>query len=158
MSEGEDVRRAYDEPDIDHDRLIAEIDRMARGEYARASDASESAAVTKEFLELTNLNGQALSWLKSIVKKMPKKDGQMKAMDVIRSLEVGLPMVKSHVAGQGSMEMDLEGPDNEDHADDPQAVEPLDWDGDKETAEFEDAADDALGDDTVTPIDFAAGR
>ena len=158
MNEGAEVRQAFDGPKVEHDALINEIDRMSRGEYARASDASESAAKTKEFLDDTGLNGQALSWLKSIVKKMPKKDGQMKAMDVIRSLEVGLPMVKSHVAGQGSMEMDLEGPDNEDQADDPQAVEPLDWDGDKETAEFEDAADDALGDDTVTPIDFAAGR
>lgn len=99
-SEGAAVRVAMDGPTVDHDDLIGAIEARMREEYARSSDASESAAKTTQFLEKTGLNGQAFSWLKSILKKLPKKDGQAKAMDIIRSLEVGLPMVKSHVGGQ----------------------------------------------------------
>ncbi len=92
---------------VEHDALIQQILDRSAEEYARSSDAGESAAKVKEFLEATNLNSQAFSWLKSILKKLPKKDGQAKAMDIIRSLRVGLDMIEDHVQGQGTTEMDL---------------------------------------------------
>lgn len=109
-SEGAKVREAYDGPNVDHDDLIDFLEARMREEHERSSDASESAAKTAEFIEETGLNTQATSWMKSILKKLPKKDGQSKAMDIIRSLEIGLPMIKAHVAGQGSGEMDLGDP------------------------------------------------
>lgn len=153
--EGKETRLAYDGPDVEHDKLMAEIDRMSRGEHERASDASESAALTKTFLEDTGMNGQALSWLKSIVKKLPKKDGQAKAMDIIRSLKVGLPMVENHVGGQGTAEMDLEGPQDEAEGEPEDQDIPESEAEDAETEEFNTAVDEAMGDDdVVTPIDF----
>lgn len=157
--EGKTVRQAFDGPQVDHDKLIAEIDRMSRGEYERASDASESAAQTKEFLEETGMNGQALGWLKAIVKKLPKKDGQAKAMDIIRSLKVGLPMVENHVAGQGTAEMDLGEPDDTGEAEEAPVENPEPEVQDEETAEFNAAVDEHMGDDSdvVTPLDFNGG-
>lgn len=143
MGEGRDVRLAYDGPTFEHDALISEIERQARDEHARSADASESAAKTSEFIEETGINSQALAWLKTIVKKMPKKDGQAKAMDIIRSLEAGLPMIRAHVEGQGTGEMFPDEPE----ADAPTGVE--DEPEDDETAEF-----NAAVDETVKPIDF----
>ncbi len=130
MSEGKEVREAFDGPQIDHDELIAELEARIREEHARSSDASESAAKIAQFIEDTGVNSQALGWAKTILKKLPKKDGQHKAMDIIRSLEAMLPMLKDHVGGQGTAEMDLD-PDDE---------------ADAETTGYDD--------DTVTPIDF----
>ncbi len=112
-SEGAEVREAFDGPKVEHDALIDQIQERSAEEYSRASDAGESAAKVKEFLEETGLNSQAFSWLKSILKKLPKKDGQAKAMDVIRSLKTGLPMIEAHVAGQGTVEMELPEPQAE---------------------------------------------
>ena len=105
MSDGKEVRQAYDGPDLDHDALIAEIEARSSEEYARGSDAGESSAKTKEFLEETGMNSQAFTWCKSILKKLPKKDGQAKAMDIIRSLNTALPMIEAHVAGQSTPDM-----------------------------------------------------
>ena len=93
--------------EVSHDDLLAQIQVRAAEEYERQSDAGESAAKLTEFLDETGMNGQAFSWLKSIIKKLPKKNGEQKAMDVIRSLELGLPMIKAHVQGQQS-EMPLD--------------------------------------------------
>jgi hypothetical protein len=162
-SEGAEVRKAFDGPTVEHDELIGQIEAMARDEHARSSDASESGARLKPFIEKTGLNTQVFSWMKTIVKKLPKKDGQSKAMDVIRSIEVALPMIKAHVSGQGTAEMDLggepapepakakstrkpkEAPKGND-ADDDGAVDP-------ERAEFNRAVDEV-----VTPIDFGGAR
>jgi hypothetical protein len=144
MGEGREVRLAYDGPSFDHDGLISEIERIAREEHSRSSDASESAAKTAEFIEETGINSQALSWLKAIVKKLPKKDGQAKAMDIIRSLEAGLPMVRAHVEGQGTAEMFPDEPEEEA----PTGVD--DNPDDAETAEF-----NAEVDKVVQPIDFS---
>lgn len=145
-SEGAEVRDAYDGPEVEHDALIGQIEARAREQHARSSDASESAAKVKEFIEETGLNSQAFSWLSSIVKKLPKKDGQAKAMDIIRSLEIGLPMIKAHVGGQGTAEMDLGG---EEESDASETYTEVDEEPDEETAEFNDDVDR-----TVTPIDF----
>lgn len=112
-SEGQQVREAFDGPEVEHDDLINQIQARAAEQHERSSDASESAAKVSVFIEKTGLNTQAFSWLSSILKKLPKKDGQNKAMDVIRTLEVGLPMIKNHVAGQGTNEMDLGEPESE---------------------------------------------
>ncbi|MBT9385498.1 hypothetical protein KM176_16610 [Pseudooceanicola sp. CBS1P-1] len=98
------------EPEFGHDELLGQIQARSGEEYARQSDAGESAAKLTEFLNETGMNGQAFSWLKSIVKKLPKKNGQQKAMDVIRSLKMGLPMVEAHVQGQGTGELGLGDP------------------------------------------------
>jgi hypothetical protein len=105
MSEGAEVRHAFDGPQIEHDKLIGHIGARIKEEHARSSDGSESAAKVSAFLEETGLNSQAYSWMKSIIKKLPKKDGMVKAMDVIRSIEAALPMVKAHVSGQSTAEM-----------------------------------------------------
>lgn len=88
------------EIDVTHDDLIGEIGRMIHDEGVRASDAGESAAKTADFNERTGMNNQGLSWLKSIIKKLAKKDGERKAMDVVRTLKVGLPMIEDHIKGQ----------------------------------------------------------
>ncbi|WP_010137566.1 hypothetical protein [Oceanicola sp. S124] len=119
------------EPEFGHDQLLGQIQARSDEEYERQSDAGESAAKLTEFLDETGMNGQAFGWLKSIVKKLPKKNGQAKAMDIIRSLKKGLPMVEAHVQGQGSGEMDL--------------GDPADYESEDETA---DAALDE-GDDVV---------
>jgi hypothetical protein len=105
QSEGEAVRRAYDGPTLDHDKLIGHIGARIKEEGERSSDGSESAAKVSAFIEETGMNTQAYSWMKTIVKKLPKKDGQSKAMDVIRSIEAALPMIKAHIAGQSTVEM-----------------------------------------------------
>lgn len=95
---------------LTHDGLIDQINQRAAEEYERQSDAAESGAKIKEFLEQFEANGQAFSWMKTIFKKLRKKDGQLKAMDIIRSIEIMLPMVKAHVEGQGTAEMELPEP------------------------------------------------
>ncbi len=105
MSEGAEVRRAMDGPDLEHDALIDQLLARIAEEHARSADASESASRTNLYVEQTGINTQALSWCKSILKKLPKKDGQAKAMDVIMSLETALPMIKAHVGGQGAADM-----------------------------------------------------
>jgi hypothetical protein len=100
QGEGAAVRAAFDGPTVGHDELLGQIEARIREEYARSSDASESGAKTSDFLDETGLNSQVFAWSKSIIKKLAKKDGQAKAMDMIRSWEVVLPMLKAHVAGQ----------------------------------------------------------
>lgn len=101
-SEGAEVRKAYDGPDLSHDGLIDHMEARIAEEHARASDSGESAAKVRTFLDQTGLNSKAHGWLKQILKLLPKKDGRDKAMDVIRSLEAGLPMLKDHVGGQNT--------------------------------------------------------
>lgn len=96
-------------PDIEvtHDQLLNHMSARMAEEKARQSDGGESAAKTSKFLDETGLNSQALRTMTTVLKKLPKKKGQQKAMDIIRSLEVMLPMIKNHVEGQGTQEMDL---------------------------------------------------
>lgn len=107
-SEGAEVRQAFDGPKLDHDELIGHIGARIKEEHERSSDGSESAAKVAAFIEKTGINSQAYSWLKTILKKLPKKDGQSKAMDIIRSLKAGLPLIENEVAGQSTVEMNLE--------------------------------------------------
>jgi hypothetical protein len=159
--EGKAARVAFDGPDLDHDKLIGQIEARNREDSERASSAGESRQKIGEFLDETSLNSKAFSWLRQILKVGEKADGQNKAMDIIRSLETALPMVKNHVGGQGTGEMDLDGPQDEAPAeepeDDPQDVDPGDHvdDDNPEQAEFNDEVDAAMGGDgVVTPIDF----
>lgn len=103
QSEGSDVRRAYDGPDIEHDKLIGFIEARNREDGERASSAGESRQMIGEFLEQTNMNAKALSTCRTIMKQKTTD----KAMDIVRSLEAALPMLKAHLGGQQS-EMDLE--------------------------------------------------
>jgi hypothetical protein len=112
-SEGEEVRIAFDGPTVEHDDLISNIEARNREDGERASYAGESRAAIKEFLDETNMNAKAFSWCRVILKQ---KD-RAKAMDMIRSLEVGLAMVKAHVSGQQG--------DLFPEADDPIEPEPL---------------------------------
>ena len=94
-----------DAPQVDADELIDHILARAREEHARQSDAAESGAKIKELIEETRMNSQAYSWLKTILKKRQKKDGDNKALDIIRSREICLPMLKQHITGQGTPDM-----------------------------------------------------
>lgn len=155
-SEGQMVREAFDGPSVDHDELIDHMDARIREEHARSSDGSESAAKVTALLEKTGLNSQAYSWGKSILKKLPKKDGQAKAMDVIRSLELILPMLKSHVGGQSSADMfDGKPPEDDSGTEQPEPDE-IESD-DEDTADFN-AAVDQVESNVVTPIDFGGAR
>jgi len=98
--EGKTVRQAMDGPDVEHDKLIEFVSIRNREDKDRASSAGESRQKIGEFLDETGLNGKALSWLRQILKTRDKSDGTTKAMDIIRSLEFALPMVKAEVAGQ----------------------------------------------------------
>jgi hypothetical protein len=119
-SEGEEVRIAFDGPQIEHDDLISNIEARNREDATRASSAGESRAAIKEFLEDTNMNPKAFSWLRVILKANDKD--QAKAMDMIRSLEVGLKMVKAHVSGQQGDLFGDDDPEVEPHRPVPDAV------------------------------------
>lgn len=157
-SDGQKVREALDGPQVEHDELIAEILERSKEQFSRSSDASESAAKVAKYMEKTGLNTQAYSWGSAIMKKLPKKDGQAKAMDIIRSLKVLLPMLENHIAGQGSAEMDLDGPSDDNQADeaDEQDGEPtiddVIKDGDPELAA--EADDFEKQSNVVTPLNF----
>lgn len=98
--EGKAVRQAMDGPDVEHDELIEFVSIRNREDKERASSSAESRQKIGVFIDETGLNGKALSWLRQIVKTRDKPSGQAKAMDIIRSLEYGLPMVKAEIAGQ----------------------------------------------------------
>lgn len=108
MNEGQQVRVAMNGPDVDHDALLDFSAARNDEDRRRASSAGESRAKIKEFLDETGFNGKALGWLRSILKLNDRDDGQAKAMDVIMSMEKGLPMIKAHVAGQGQGAMDFD--------------------------------------------------
>jgi hypothetical protein len=146
-SEGEEVRIAFDGPQIEHDTLIGNIEARNREDGERASSAGESRVAIKEFLDETNMNPKAFSWCRVILKQ---KD-PAKAMDMIRSLEVGLAMVKAHVSGQqGDLfpDADRDFDDMEPHRPVPDAVpdelrKPT-YDADDAFAEDQDAFDRQL--------------
>jgi len=163
-TEGQRVREAFDGPQLEHDQMINQFADRSAEEYARASDSSESSAKTTEFLNETGMNSQAFSWLKAIYKKLPKKDGQSKAMDVIRSLEAGLPLLKNHVQGQSTLEMNLDGPDDaetkpvdeQEPAGEGQEAPDAELSEDEPPSDdFDDQADSVYDEqNVVTPIDF----
>jgi len=99
-SDGATIRTITKGIELDHDELLGQIDARSAEERARASDAGESAAKVTAYLEKTSLNGQAFGWLKTIMKKLPKKDGNVKALDLIASMEAGLPLLRAHIEGQ----------------------------------------------------------
>ena len=105
MSEGKKVNVAFKGPDVEHDKLISFIEARNREDHQRSSSAGESRQKIAEFLEDTGCNSQALSWARSILKKLDKTDGQHKAMDVIMSLKKVLPMIEAHVTGQSTPDM-----------------------------------------------------
>lgn len=153
-------------PVVDHDKLIAQIAARSAEEYARGSDAAESGALVKAYLDETGLNSQAFAWAKSIVKKLPKKDGQQKAMDVIRSLNAVLPMLENHIMGQGTGEMQLTPDDGAEASDEIEAdaddfeaaTADLGGDDAEEVDAYDPDADDGPGDDTVVPMPKKAGK
>lgn len=108
MSEGKDVRAAFDGPSIDHDELLDFIEARNREDKQRASSAGESRQKIGAYLEETSMNSKALGWCRQIIKTNEKDGGQHKAMDIITSMEVALPMIKAHVAGQGTTEMEFD--------------------------------------------------
>jgi hypothetical protein len=176
-SEGAAVRAAFDGPTVEHDALLGQIEARIREEYARSSDASESGAKTSDFLDETGLNSQVFAWSKSIIKKLPKKDGQAKAMDMIRSWEVVLPMLKAHVSGQPDL-FDQAAADlapvepatladvahltGDDGYPDPDLDEDLEdmEDGDDETGPFDDDLDEATADfeDAIADLEPVKGN
>lgn len=112
-----EVRHAMNGPEIEHDELIGKIDKWNGEDRARASTAAETRGEIGAFTERTGMNPKALSMVRTIKKAALKDGGQAKAMDIIRSLELALPMVKADIGGQQS-EMDLDG-------DEPVTEEPL---------------------------------
>lgn len=105
-SEGTEVRHAMNGPEIEHDALIGKIDKWNGEDRARASTAAETRGEIGQFTEHTGINPKALAFLRLIKKVAAREGGQAKAMDIIRSIETGLPMVKADISGQQS-EMDL---------------------------------------------------
>lgn len=142
MSDGADVRRAYDGPDIDHDTLIGTAARHNMEDGDRASSAAETRQDIGEFIERTGMNNKAYSIIRQIMKIGDKS--QDKAMDVIRSLQKGLPMVESHIGGQTTQEMPLEEPEEETGSN-----EMTEHDPSPEEDEFNREVDEA-----VKPIEF----
>ena len=113
--EGKEVRLAFDGPDLDHDELIGFILERNADDTRAASVSGISRQKIGEFIDGTGVNSQALSWMRTILKKLPKDNGQAKAMDVIRSLKTMLPMIEAHVAGQSTADM-FDGEEDEDDA------------------------------------------
>ena len=106
-TEGEEVRQAFDGPDIDHDVLISNMAARNDEDAERASSAGESRSAIGAFLEETGMNSKAYSWCRQILKKKKQAD----QMAIIMSLETALPMIKAHVAGQSTADMFDEDPD-----------------------------------------------
>ena len=100
-TDGEEIRAITSGPDIEHDALVGQIEARNREDASRSSSAGESRQRIGEFLEQTNMNSQAFSWCRTIL----KKPDEAKQMDIIRSLETALPMIKAHVTGQGTPDM-----------------------------------------------------
>lgn len=98
------VRHMQEGPDINHDGLIDFIEECNREDSERASSAGETRQAIGEFIESTGMNSKALAWCRQIL----KAKNQSKQMDIIMSLEKALPMIKDHVSGQGTAEMELE--------------------------------------------------
>lgn len=115
---GQDQVQEFEGPDLEHDALLSHFAARIKEAKERSSDASESSAKSAEFMKETGLNSQAHSWGISILKKLDMKNGQLKAMDVIESLKVMIPLLENHVRGQGTIGMDLEGPDAKTDGDD----------------------------------------
>lgn len=98
---------------IQYEDLIPEIEARNREDRQRASSAGESRQKIGAFLEDTGLNSQAFSWMRTICKKLDKDEGDLKAMDIIASLEAMLPIVKDYVQNNGTRPMDLPNPADE---------------------------------------------
>ena len=98
------VRHIQEGPEIEHDRLIGFIEARNREDSERASDAGESRQLIGEFIESTGMNSKALAWCRQILKAKT----QAKQMDIIMSMEKALPMIRDHVSGQGTAEMELD--------------------------------------------------
>lgn len=139
-TEGQKVREAMDGPSVEHDQLINHMLDRKREKYARKSDASESGAKVSELLDETGLNSKAYNWGSQILGVLDKKDGQAKAMDIIRSLKVVLPMLESHVGGQSTTDMFDGKP-------------PADAANEAETGSEEKPEEKSDG-NTITPIEF----
>lgn len=144
-SEGTEVRHAMNGPDIEHDHLIGKIEKWNGEDRSRASTAAETRGEIGDFVEKTGINPKALSLLRTIAKTAKKDGGQAKAMDIIRSLEKGLPMLKLHVGGNQT-EMPLDGPEPVDPA--PRGKPSYDPEADASAFGVGPASDDA-------PVDFA---
>lgn len=146
QSEGAEVRHAMNGPDVEHDHLIGKIDRWNSEDRARASTAAETRGEIGQFTEQTGMNPKALSFLRTIKKTAAKDGGQAKAMDIIRSIEKCLPMIKADISGQQS-EMDLGGEDVTEGALDPAGEADLPKPSYQPT--FTPGADDELDQETV---------
>jgi len=148
-TEGRSVNVAFTGPSIEHDKLIAFSATRNAEDRKRASSAGESRATIKEFLDETGMNGKALSWCRQILKIADKDDGQAKAMDVIMSLKKCLPMIESHVSGQGSMAFDLDEPEHFESEVPTEIADRMFVEGDPEIAEesaaFEKHLDEVVG-------------
>lgn len=114
-SEGAEVRHAMNGPDIEHDQLVGKIEKWNGEDRSRASTAAETRGEIGDFVEKTGINPKALSLLRTIAKTAKKDGGQAKAMDIIRSIEKGLPMIKLHIGGNQA-EMALDEPEPVDPA------------------------------------------
>ena len=165
-TDGQKILEARDGPKVERDELATFYAARAHEKTQRSSDASESAAKTKEFLDETALNASALKWGASIIGTLDKKEGQHKAMDIIRSLKFMLPLLEAVVVGNGTLEMNLPDPDdapegNSDDVDEdtdapiPEELAAAIKDGDPELAQDADDFDKAATSATVTPLKFA---
>lgn len=99
-SEGKAVRVAIEGPDIEHDKLIGNIDKWNGEDRERASSAAETRGEIGQYTESSGMNAKALSMLRTIKKAAARDGGQAKAMDIIMSLKKGLPMVEADITGQ----------------------------------------------------------
>lgn len=145
-SEGAEVRHAINGPDVEHDHLIGKIEKWNFEDRCRASTAAETRGEIGQFTEQTGMNPKALSFLRTIKKTAAKDGGQAKAMDIIRSIEKCLPMIKADISGQQS-EMDLGDEDVTDGALDP--ADEADLPKPSYQPTFTPGADDELDQETV---------
>lgn len=164
MSSTAQAEQPTDDITVNQAQLLEHMFARIAEEVERSSDASESADKTDKFLEQTGLNSQAYSWGRSILKKLPKKNGALKAMDIILSLKVILPMLQDHVENLGGAQMDFDGPQDEApqevaaSEETPVSEEKPKARGRKPKAKPKDEVKAAKPKDSnVTPIDFGSG-
>lgn len=148
-------------PNLDPEKFLKLHREFANGESTDASNAGERRVAIGAMFDEMRLEPKAAGQGRAILKM--KNEGKMR--DAVRTWQQLLPMLEDVVLGGSQDEMDLH-PANGTAQE--AAVDPLDDDEydptdfaandavaeeDAETAEFNDAVDDAMA-DNVRPIDF----
>lgn len=93
------------EINVDYDTFVDQISNRNREDSERAQSSGVSRAEIKEFLENTGLHPKAFSFMRMIMKQ--KKFATQ--MDILRSIDEGLPLIRAWIDGNHGQRDMLDG-------------------------------------------------